>query len=114
MTAPPLADMLRLNTNLPATPKGSQNPFGVLLPVDAAGFPNGRRPGDDVVDIFLRVGMGALCYPPFDTALGICNSTKAAVGGVALTDHAPVSDADFLDGFPYLQVPSPGNQDRCP
>ncbi len=113
VTAPPLADMLRLNTNIAVTAKGAQSPFGVLGP-DLAGYPNGRRPGDDVVDIFLRVGMGALCHPPFETLLGICTPAQAPVGNVALTDHAPVTDADFLAGFPYLKVPSPGNQNRCP
>jgi len=113
VSAPPMADMLRLNTNIAITPPGSQSPFGILGP-DLAGFPNGRRPGDDVVDIFLRVGMGALCYPPFDTLLGICTPAQAAVGGVALTDHAPVNATYFQVVFPYLNPPSPGNQDRCP
>ena len=38
----------------------AQNNLGVLGG-DLAGFPNGRRPGDDVVDAALRVAMGALC-----------------------------------------------------
>ena len=41
----------------------SQNRLGVLGG-DNAGFPNGRRPGDDVVDIELRVAMGVLCTVP--------------------------------------------------
>jgi hypothetical protein len=112
--APPMADMLRLNLNIAPTARGSQSPFGILSGSDLAGFPNGRRPGDDVVDIYLRVGMGALCWTPFDALLGICNSTQALVGNVALTDHAPVSDQNFSATFPYLLSPSPGNQDRCP
>ena len=39
-----------------------QSTFGVAGN-DLAGFPNGRRPGDDVVDIALRVVMGRLCHP---------------------------------------------------
>ena len=53
--------MLRLNTSIAATAKGAQNRLGVLGG-DNAGFPNGRRPVDDVVDIELRVAMGS-CAP---------------------------------------------------
>ena len=53
------SEMLRLNTaTLPVT-AAQQNPLGVIAG-DTAGFPNGRRPGDDVVDIALRVVMGVL------------------------------------------------------
>ena len=68
------AEMLRLNTAIPAVPLNQQNRLGVagsLLAVggaanlgnavDLAGFPNGRRPGDDVVDISLIAVAGALC-----------------------------------------------------
>lgn len=54
------SEMLRLNTSTPPTPAASQNDLGVLGK-DLAGFPNGRRPYDDVVDITLRVAEGALC-----------------------------------------------------
>ena len=54
------SEMLRLNTAIPAKPAASQDRLGVLNG-DNAGFPNGRRPGDDVVDIELRVAMGVLC-----------------------------------------------------
>ena len=53
--------MLRLNTAIAPTPAAQQNNLGVLGG-DNAGFPNGRRPGDDVVDIELRVAMGVLCH----------------------------------------------------
>ena len=64
------SEMIRLNTALPATAKGAQNSLGAAAcfvdgalvlanpGCDPAGFPNGRRPGDDVVDIELRVAMG--------------------------------------------------------
>src|SRR6202044_3077094 len=51
------AEELRLNTSSAVTPYASQNDLGVIGG-DAAGFPNGRRPIDDVVDITLRVAMG--------------------------------------------------------
>ena len=56
------SEMTRLNTGIPATPAATQSNFGVAGG-DLAGFPNGRRPGDDTVDIALRVVMGRLCYP---------------------------------------------------
>ena len=65
---------------------------------DTAGFPNGRRPGDDVVDIELRVAMGAL-LPAAD----------APSGSLPFTDGAVV-DASFFDAsFPYLKTPIPGS-----
>ena len=56
------SEMLRLNTGIAAKPAAQQSTFGVAGG-DLAGFPNGRRPGDDVVDIALRVVMGRLCHP---------------------------------------------------
>jgi hypothetical protein len=54
------SEMLRLNTSHAPTPAGIAEPLGVAGG-DNAGFPNGRRPADDVVDVSLRVAMGALC-----------------------------------------------------
>ena len=56
------SEMTRLNTGIAAIPAAQQINLGVAGG-DLAGFPNGRRPGDDTVDIALRVVMGALCYP---------------------------------------------------
>jgi hypothetical protein len=58
------ADMLRLNMAIP--PSSSPSPLG-LLGNDAAGFPNGRRPGDDIVAIELRAVAGAV-YALIDPA----------------------------------------------
>ena len=107
------SEMLRLNTGIPATPAESQSAFGVAGD-DLAGFPNGRRPGDDVVDIALRVVMGRLCYPiPVageDTDLGLCTPEDASVGNVPFTDGAPV-DASMIDSsFPYLKTPLAGSE----
>lgn len=105
------SEMLRLNTRIPATPAAQQSTFGVVGN-DLAGYPNGRRPGDDVVDITLRVAMGRLCYPiPVNgqpTDLKLCKPADAPVGNVAFTDGAPVSSADFDAAFPYLKTPLPG------
>jgi Domain of unknown function (DUF4331) len=53
-------EMLRLNTSIAVVAPAAQNPLGVAAG-DLAGFPNGRRPADDVDDLSLRVAMGALC-----------------------------------------------------
>jgi len=108
------SEMLRLNTGIAPKAKGAQSTFGVAGG-DVAGFPNGRRPGDDVVDIELRVALGALCYDlPLGANgagvnLGICKPEDAAIGFVQLTDGAPVTDGDFDAAFPYLRTPIPGS-----
>ncbi len=60
--AGPIADLLRLNTGIPPTPVGKQKRLGFLAG-DIAGFPNGRRPIDDVVDIASRAVAGILVDP---------------------------------------------------
>lgn len=97
------AEYVRLNTSIPATPKGSQSNLGVAAG-DAAGFPNGRRPGDDVVDVALRVAMGALCH----LGLGLCEPEDAPFGTLPYGDGAPQNAGQFGDAFPYLNTPPPG------
>ena len=79
---------------------------------DLAGFPNGRRPGDDVVDIVLRVAMGRLCHPipvgGVQTDLGLCKPADAPTGLVAFTDGAPSNAANIQNVFPYLNPPLRG------
>ncbi|GBL04961.1 DUF4331 domain-containing protein [Glaciecola sp. KUL10] len=107
------SEMLRLNTGIAATAQVDQSAFGVAGN-DLAGFPNGRRPGDDVVDIALRVVMGALCHPiPVNgepTNLGLCEPEDAVVGNVPFTDGAP-TDATMMNAqFPYLATPLAGSE----
>ena len=113
------SEMLRLNTSTAPTAAASQNDLGVLGG-DLAGFPNGRRPYDDVVDITLRVAEGALCG-----AIGNCGTETADPNhGIPYTDGARASGPDsahvhvsgainaadtYLPGFPYLQTPIPGS-----
>ena len=100
------SEMLRLNTSIAPVPRASQNRLGALGG-DNAGFPNGRRPGDDVVDIELRVAMGALCHA-LPEAFG-CGPADAPSGTLAFTDGAFL-DASFTDAtFPYLRTPLPGS-----
>ncbi len=90
------SEMLRLNTSIAPLPKGSQKRLAVLAG-DAAGFPNGRRPGDDVVDIELRAAMGVLLP-----------AAVAPDGQLPYTDGAFVDDGYFDESFPYLRTPIPG------
>ena len=91
------AEMLRLNTSTPPVPATSQNNLGVIGG-DTAGFPNGRRPGDDVVDIALRVVMGKLL-----------STNDAPSGQFPFTDGALVNAAMFPSVFPYLNPPLAGS-----
>jgi len=99
-----LVDLLRINLAIAVTPRGNQSTFGVIGG-DAAGYPNGRRPGDDVIDIVLRVAMGKLCH----LSLGVCTPSQAVVGDQPITDGAPIQDIDFHTQFPYLNDPNPGD-----
>ena len=103
-------EMLRLNTSIAATAAATQNPLGVAGG-DLAGYPNGRRPVDDVVDLSLRVAMGALCVltGPTDTLKVGCKPSDAPAGGLALTDGVRKTAANFGATFPYLTTPLPGN-----
>jgi hypothetical protein len=111
------SEMLRLNTAVGPTPLGSQNYLGaaicdlhgtlVTLPsvgtktgCDPAGFPNGRRPGDDVVDIALDAMEGAL--------LPIADAPAYATGTPLFTDGVQQQDSQFQDVFPYLEPPTGG------
>lgn len=91
------AEMLRLNLGIPAVPREGQSNLGVLAG-DLAGFPNGRRPGDDVVDAALRVVMGVLL-----------SDAEAPAGQLPYTDGATVNAVDFADTFPYLNTPLGGS-----
>lgn len=104
------AEMLRLNTAIAPTPQQRQNPRGVVSG-DNAGFPNGRRPGDDVVDLSLRVAMGKLCVltGPKDALKVGCKPSDAPAGDLAFTDGVRRDASTFQGAFPYLNTPIPGS-----
>jgi hypothetical protein len=81
-------DTLKINLGVP--PADTPDRFGVLAG-DNAGFPNGRRLADDVVDIELRVVAGAL----------IGNE-------VPLGDGVDENDKPFSDRFPHVAGPTSG------
>jgi hypothetical protein len=100
------SEELRLNTSIAPTVAASQNNLGVLGG-DNAGFPNGRRPGDDVVDIELRVAMGVLCHA-VPSAVG-CTAADAPSGALPFTDGTLNDVSQFDNAFPYLKDPIPGS-----
>jgi hypothetical protein len=115
------SEMLRLNTAIEPVPFAQQNRLGIVGNVlaggaDNAGFPNGRRPKDDVVDIALVAVMGGLCMANGDTnafALGAaCKPSAVPLGATAFKLHDAVDQAvvPLLPGFPYLNTPLPGSR----
>ena len=115
------SEMMRLNTAIPAVPFAMQNRLGIVGNIlaggsDNAGYPNGRRPKDDVVDISLVAVMGGLCVANgMGNVLGFgldCNPTKVPLGATAFALHDAVDQAvvPLLPGFPYLFTPIPGSQ----
>jgi hypothetical protein len=94
--AGPIADMLRLNTGVPPTPLASRKRLG-LLAGDAAGFPNGRRLTDDVVDIAARAVAGALAGAQYNYPIG---------DGVNAPDVPP------QETFPYVHYAYSGRDSR--
>ncbi len=110
-TATP-SEMIRLNMGINPTPLAAQDSLGAvgcfeprsttlisdLTMCDPAGFPNGRRPFDDVVDISLRVAMGALLP-----------QEQAGSGSLEFTDGALISRTALPETFPYVATPIPGS-----
>lgn len=104
------AEMQRLNVELPPKAREAQNNLGAAAcfvngqlntsnpGCDPAGFPNGRRPGDDVVDIELRVAMGYL----------LADDTQAPSRNVPFHDAVLQDASQFDTAFPYLRTPNPG------
>ena len=116
-----VSEMLRLNTAIAPVPFAQQNRLGVVGNIlaggsDNAGFPNGRRPKDDVVDIALVAMMGGLCMANGTTdALGFgaaCNPSAVPLGATAFRLHDAVDQAvvPLLPAFPYLNTPIPGSK----
>ena len=142
---PTPSEMLRLNTAIAPVQFADQNRLGVAgevlrvggvanlaLAKDLAGFPNGRRPKDDVVDIALVASVGGLCaingsndalklnsVPGVPSLTSKCDATAltslmAAAGPNGLPNAANIHDAvdqatvPFLTTFPYLNTPNPG------
>lgn len=96
--AGPIADMLRLNTGVNPTSPAFTSRLG-LLGGDPAGFPNGRRLYDDVVDVSLRA------------VAGVFNPAFNKFPNNMLGDGVNVNDAPYRTTFPYL-ADCPSGRDR--
>ena len=84
------AEMLRLNLSIAPCTSGCSR-LGVIGG-DLAGFPNGRRLSDDVVDVALQVVEGELFGTPND-----------------LGDGVDQNDVSFRATFPYVALPHSGS-----
>ncbi len=83
------AEELRLNMAVP--PASNPNRYGVLAG-DLAGFPNGRRLTDDVIDISLQAVEGAA-------------QTGQLIPALADGDKVNANEVPFGTSFPYLALP---------
>ena len=96
-------EYLRLNTAIAPVAIGATGYSRLgLLGGDIGGFPNGRRVGDDVVDIEVRALLGGT---PFTPAFNVAPNN-------AFNDGVSSNFEGFLTRFPYLQTPNAGNTPR--
>jgi hypothetical protein len=98
--AGPIADLMRLNTGVSPTPVAMRKRLG-LIAGDAAGYPNGRRLTDDVVDITERVAIGGILTPGFDVA-----------PNNLLGDGVNAPDVPPQETFPYVHFAYSGRDSR--
>jgi hypothetical protein len=98
--AGPVADLLRLNTGVPPTPAAQRKRNG-LLAGDAAGYPNGRRVGDDVTDISARAVVGVLAGGRF-----------AGFPHNRIGDGVNANDAPYFETFPFVYYAWDGRNSR--
>jgi Domain of unknown function (DUF4331) len=98
-TGPVFADLLRLNVAIP--PSAHPNRLG-LIGGDAAGFPNGRRLGDDIIAIELRAVAGV--------AIPLVDPSFTPDAAAALLEDGTYGHPGrtFLPGFPYVGTPYSG------
>ncbi len=100
----PCSELLRLDLSVsPTSPEQQKRLGGLATPPDPAGFPNGRRPNDDVTDIATRV-VGGTAF------------VENRVGdGVNFLEDAPgsnVTSNGIATQFPFLPTPHDGRNRR--
>lgn len=104
-----ISELLRLDLNVAPTPADKQRRITVFAG-DNAGWPNGRRPNDDVTDIALRVVSGVL-VPNNGGTFG-----NAFLGdGVNFNICAPgtgITPNGIAINFPFLPTPHDGRNRR--
>jgi Domain of unknown function (DUF4331) len=102
----PCAELLRLDLRVPPTAAETQNRLGAALSADGAGWPNGRRPNDDVTDIAIRV-VGGTNYIAARAGDGV-NFLAGAPGVVG----ADITANGIARQFPFLPTPYDGKNRR--
>jgi len=102
----PCAELLRLDLRVPPTPPEGQSRLGAALSADKAGWPNGRRPNDDVTDIAVRV-VGGLNFVNAHIGDGV--NFLAGAPGVVGTD---ITANGIAKAFPFLPTPYDGKNRR--
>jgi hypothetical protein len=102
----PCSELLRLNLHTPPTAPETQSRLGSAVGTDPAGWPNGRRPNDDVTDIALRV-VGGTNYIDAHVGDGV-NYLEGAPGvvGVDITANG------IARNFPFVPTPYDGKNRR--
>jgi hypothetical protein len=95
----PIADLLRLNTGIAATPANARKRMGFLAG-DTAGFPNGRRVSDDVTDISAQAVVGVL-----NPAFNVFPNNRIA-------DGVNANDKPYQETFPYVAFANNGRENR--
>jgi hypothetical protein len=102
----PCSELLRLDLRVAPTAPEKQSRLGAALSSDKAGWPNGRRPNDDVTDIVVRVAGGK-------------NYIAAHIGdGVNFLADAPgmvgvdITKNGIAREFPFLPTPHDGKNRR--
>ena len=98
----PCSELLRLDLRVPPTAPENQNRLGAALSADKAGYPNGRRPNDDVTDITIRVA-GGTKYIENHVGDGV-NFLAGAPGTVGLD----ITANGIARNFPFLPTPYDG------
>jgi len=98
----PCAELLRLDLSVPPTAPENQSRLGAALSADKAGWPNGRRPNDDVTDIAVRV-VGGQNYIANRVGDGV-NFLAGAPGAVGVD----ITANGIAKNFPFLPTPYDG------
>jgi len=102
----PCSELLRLDLSVPPTAPESQSRLGAALSGDGAGWPNGRRPNDDVTDIAIRV-VGGTNYIVNRAGDGV--NFLAGAPGVVNVD---ITANGIARNFPFLPNPYDGKNRR--
>lgn len=113
------SELLRLNLATPPTVPADQKRLSILAG-DPAGWPNGRRPNDDVTDIALRVVAGALLGPVPRLGDGVNFNIRAPGAGVSdgpgygsiPGNHLDTTIQGIAGEFPFLTTPHDGRNRR--